>query len=310
MKKSITSLSIAALFVTAPFISGQIVYVWTGDATADNYNFADNWSPAGGPPAAGDTGNIGATGDTVGPFRALLTFQGILGANATVNVYGSSYLESNDAANRNVGGTLNFFDESRLISSNLLPQSGAVINWDSSDTWTTAGMHSAPFLTLGNANNVVNMSAGRWDFLGNTHPNSLDVDVGTFNMTGGTIVMDRALRIVGGTFNLGGTGAVRMTADTITLNFFTAGGLNFEGTNSALFLKGADNTDAFNTRIGAGRILIDSVVASSLSEFVVTNVSLDGDDYTRISVIPEPRAYAFLAGIIGLAFFLLRRQNR
>jgi hypothetical protein len=306
MKATPTALAcyLALLVASASLSFGQEV-TWIGGGTTNAYNNNGNWD-TGLTPTTGDTAVIGATGDTVGPFTVSLTFGSIMQNADAHNIFGSTVMQRNSNAQINMGGTVSFSDNSSLIASYIVPDADLVMNWDSEGTWSNAGSTTVPFITLGAAN-VLNMSSGRWELFGNSHPNSLDVNTGTINMNGGRILMDDGMRINGGNFNLGGSGEVFFTS-SVTLNFF-GGAFNFQGINSALYLVGTDNTTAFDTRLGFGRISIDGTTATSLTEFNITNVNIEGDDFTRISVVPEPATYAAILGLAGLACCILRRRK-
>lgn len=306
MKMSNRILNIIAI---VPFIasiaSGQIVTTWTGGAANDRFNTAGNWDE--GAPGAGDTANIG------GSANVEIWASTDMDVGATINMNDSSVLQragANPVAQMTFSDTLNFNDSSNFIASDLRINPGLTLNWNSTGTWTSAGSGTQPSISL--IGGEVNMSAGTWTLAGNTATDTFNSrGDNVFNLTGGTIIMDKRMRVgqtTPASFNLGAGASLYI--DDLFLN--VAGSvLNF-APGATLHLV---NAGIFNARLDGGFIALDGTVTTDSADFIFgTPVTEDfgfGDvSYTPITAIPEPRVYAVLFGIIALAFVAHTRRRR
>lgn len=285
-----------------PMASAQILSTWTGGASVDRFGNEGNWDE--GVPGAGDTGNVG------GSFRVEVGVLNEMNVGATINMNDSSFIERNNSSGLAFSGTLNFNDSSALISSDFRLQENSTVNWASSGTFTDAGASNQPnFAML--AGSEVNFSAGTWELFGESNVDvSLLMRAGTFNATGGTLILETRLRVgqdSAATFNLGKDASLY------------SGGL-FMDQEGSLFDFEVDasyhiaSMAQFNARLDDGFIAIEGIVQSDMENFTTESVTEDlgfGDvDYTRITAIPEPRAFAAMAGLVALLAFFVRDRRR
>ena len=300
MKQNRSNLRLFAVLgciFTLPVVHGQILTTnWTGEHSGDRFNQAANWDE--GVPSAGDTGNITDS-------RVELGMQAEMVVGATINFFGSSTLEANSNGRYDFNGVLNIADSTSVNISRWQVNEDATLNWTSTSNFSLApdGTVTQPRFEM-LTGSTVNMSAGTWDLTGTDNTDAMRVTDGTFNMTGGTINMTQRLRL-DSVFNLGGTGAVYAGSQFINEGAV----LNFEGTQSAFYLLGTDGESQINTRIGQSRIALDGVTQTDKSNFVFSIVDIDGVDYTQITAIPEPRAYAAWAGLAALALLWWRTRR-
>lgn len=295
MKKT-TSILFIGLFIH--FSALGAVYVWDGGASNDRYSSIGNWDPTApsGGPQAGDTG------DVTDSFRVEVGTSSEITTGATINFQDSSSLERNNSSFANMGGTFSFSGSSMMKFTDLRLQSGATLNWDSSGTFDNGslGLSNQPNYLM--SGGITNMSNGTWT-LDTSGTDSLKIEAGTFNMTGGEITSLDRMRLES-TFNLGGTGELYIGDEFMTADAF----LNFQGSNSALFIQGQD--EGLSHRYGEGYIGVDGVAISDDSMLNFENVNVGGTDYTKVTAVPEPATTILFAGLFGLLFVLGRRGVR
>lgn len=307
---------LAVMLFAMTIQANPVTFTWVGTGTADDpdgindrFNRAANWSPSGGPPGEGDIGNIG------GQARVEIPAAGEMRVGATITLSDSAFIERNSNARAEFDGTLTFNDDSYLRLSTMQLHGNVALNWDSTGSWTTApaGASSVPMFEFlsdhATSAATVNMSNGSWS-LTSGGATAFRQDVGTFNMTGGTIDMDKAF-VLGsgnsaGTFNLGGTGVIYTTAFDVFNNDSI---FNFQGSDSALSIIGVGSESQLETRVSNGRVYIDGEQQSNMDNFTWSVINYNDEDYTRISVIPEPTVGALLLGLVVGAMVLGRRRS-
>lgn len=302
-------LSIAlSSFLAASFLTAQTTFNWTGDGSNDRFNVATNWNPSG-PPASGDTGNVGSN------FRVEVGTLDEMNVQAIINMNDNSLLERSSTSQMNVSGTLTFNDSAALVSSNFNLIANSSLVWNSDSTFTSAGsVATANLTTLSGSTTTINN--GNWQLIGNTATDSLLLRGGTFNANGGTLVLDNRLRVgqdEATTFNLGTDAEVY--ADGIFMNV-SGSVFNFSiGSTLSLVGNNGINTGGFGTRLSDGFIAIDGVITTDASNFTTQTITGDfgaGElTYTQITAIPEPATSAIIAalGILALSIVLRRRLS-
>jgi len=298
-----TLASVFAVAVAAWGLSGSnagaIDYAFTN--SIGFYVDGTNWSPnapAGGP-QLGDTATVDGTKVVqVGAATDLTN-------GAAIILKDSCVLQRNSNAQADMSGTITFTNSSGAEFSRFTVKTNGVLNWHSTGTFSrgTNDLGTQAAFTMEQTTGVtnllvggtVNMSAGFWN-LDSSVANAMELNSGTFNMTGGTIsnAPGKGFRMGTGssvaTFNLGGTGALYCTNFSVFAPTGTNSVFNFQGTNSALYCEGTDS--AFITRLGLGHIHINGVKTTNLTDFTTTVIG----SYTQIKAIPRgPTAYTFKA---------------
>lgn len=279
--KLITVLTITAAMLSA---ADAEIYIWDGGGSDSRYRTAENWNPAApeGGPKTGDTATVG------GSYVVTINSQYEMAAGAAITMQDHSVLQRANVSTLSINGGLTFNDGSRLVTSILRLHENCRLDWNSTNTFTSAGSSTSAaavnFLVSGadtNAGTTVNMTAGYWQLTGNSNSNSFRMDTGTFNLTGGTIFCGGSFYLGGNAvFNLGGTG--ELFAGSLTAA--SASRLNFQGTDSALYLAGGDRRDQIAVLIESGTIYIDGKPATDLSLLKFDNITVDGTDYTKVNV--------------------------
>ncbi|MCC5808048.1 MAG: hypothetical protein JJU00_17100 [Opitutales bacterium] len=285
------------------------------------FHVADSWTN--GLPDASTAGFVENRTAVIGTAAALNT-------GAVVTVSGNSSLERNGIGRSDFSGTLNINDTANVKISTWHPQTGAVLNWNSSGTFSLADdgpNASQARLLVNTARDVtINVNAGFWDMRGNGNPASVHFNHGTFNMNGGLLIADRMFRIGSGetsaTLNYAADAEIRAAS----FGTFNDSVFDFEP-GATLYLEtgllGSFGTQGFEwfrdeMRKGADSSVHIAGVHQSLgpeegldvSNFLTDTVELDGIWYNSITAIPEPRTYAFVFGLLGLAIIALRRRKR
>ncbi|NOU36815.1 MAG: hypothetical protein HOO88_08600 [Kiritimatiellaceae bacterium] len=202
------------------------------------------------------TGTLNQTAGTV--FAATTTVGRATGAPGTYNLTGGTF---------NMNGTLT------INSTGLFDLNGGVLS----------NSYSGANRTIGGTG-IFRMSSGAIIINGTPATNLFIVSVATFDMTGGEIVTEKQFQLGTATasavFNLGGTG--RVFADSFSA--LSSSKMNFQGTNSALYLGGQNQRSAITAAAASGRIQIDGTNVLDSSFFVYENVNVAGKDWTKITV--------------------------
>jgi hypothetical protein len=289
MKKIQVIAATCALVAVWATTAGAAAYTWTaGAGTNQTLTAASNWNP-GIVPGSGDTGTIGGTNvATVNAVNSLIR-------NATFIVKDTASIKRVNISGAAFDGTLVVMDSASLVFSDLRMTNNATLNWSSTGTLTSAGssagVNFSMSLAYQNSNSVVNMSAGLWQLTGNTGANSFQMDVGTFNMTGGKIFSEDIFKLGttggGARFNLGGTGEIYCMAAITNIQILTASVLNFEGADSALYVNTNTTTDIrslLSTKMASTNVYINGVWTNDINQLNFSTVNIDGIDYTKVSL--------------------------
>jgi hypothetical protein len=290
-------IAVAALCVS--IARADITHTWwggTGNIANTNY-----WIPKT-LPKAGDTGLVGKG---IAQFLSATAY-----TNASLVVTGTARIARTTQAAIYVHTAWTFNNQSGADVNQLEFKQGSSLEWHSSGTWgrlSGTSLADAFFKMQDTTYTgfVANMSAGLWDFTGNTGANSFTMYAGTFNMTGGKIVTDKLFRIgeanTPAYFNFGGNSELVLAGFSL-INSGTK--FNFQGTNAVLYIAG-DQESAIRTNAVNGNLQIDGVTQIDASRLQFGTVSINEVDYTRITAIPEPMTLGLFM-ISGVTLFLSR----
>jgi hypothetical protein len=128
---------------------------------------------------------------------------------------------------------------------------------------------------------------------------------GTFNFSGTADVNTGSSGGSGNDrfFNFGlGTGTVDFTGNLNTQNMLIDWTSGSEFSLTAATISGSGTT--FEELWTAGALLVDGAQTGSFGD----NFSVTGDTLTLAAVVPEPSAYALLAGMLAFGWIMTRRR--
>lgn len=296
MKKILfTSLAIA---LTASCTYGAD-FTWDGgdaaDAGVDNrMSRGNNWNPNGNP-VAGNTYTIQS-----GVNSAILTGSPF-GTTAAfiLNDAGSSITSSN------ANGTATLTNLTVAAGSSLTVNAGSLF-WGNLATDGSALSFGTVSLNGGTAS-VLNLSTFNFgvinlggsavtssNFVGSNSGN------GAFNITGGSLTAT--------TMTLATANRANLSGGTVSLSAVASwdGFLNFTTDSTASLTIVGYNLSSFETEYTQGDLLFNGLNTGTFADIF----QVSGNTLSLISAVPEPSAYALLAGLFGISFVALRRRSR
>jgi hypothetical protein len=296
---------------------------WTGLHDGDRFSQNANWSN--GIPQTGWTADVDSARVEIGTAGELQT-------GATVNFNGTSLIERNSIAQALFSGTLNINDQSNVQISYWIVPEAATLNWNSSGTFglAPAGSSSNPrFVMDRNAPNaLVNIHSGFWDLRGNTNIDSIQIDQGTFNMFGGLLIADNRFKVgrgdTSGFVNYYAGAEIRAKSMGLFFNsvfsmqpgatlYLQSGLLGSFGTEGFEWLRDEMRKGSGSSVyiMGLGQQMLTATGSwTDNPNFDFDTVNLDGIWYNAISVVPEPRIYAALLGLLALTWAACKRRRR
>lgn len=273
-------------------LSAQAVTTtWTGSVDAD-IGDASNW-------------NNGLPNNSSDPV-----VDGIISNGATVLMESRQDLNGKDYTVSG-GSTINLEEDFATKYS-----TNAGFRWGNS-TMTLNGGHLDIDYTgtsdVGRGGDVVlNMNAGSTvHFVGSV---GLGRDgTATVNQSGGSFFVGGTLSIQVNANPVVSGNVFNLTGGTVTANNFIVNDNNGDDSNYFNFTAGSTGTLTvaqsgfdFEGFIADGRIRLSDNLNSDFTAFAVTS----GADWTRLALVPEPSAYALLAGLCVLSTLMVRRRGR
>ncbi len=230
-------------------------------------------------------GRSAASGIDVTTSGQTLTISGALGSGSQVNAFSNGWVFGG-AGNLILNGIINNSSGVGSTGTTLTKTGAGTLTLGAANTFTGETFIRGGTLTIGASERIVNT-------------NALTLDGGIFNVATFTETLGTLdLTIAGGTLNIGSGGKL-IFSDSSALDW-NGGLLSVTGS----FASGS------SIKFGSSAGTLTGTQLSSISIAGFNNVALDSSGFLTASAIPEPSAYAALAGVGMLCFSTLRRRRQ